>query len=221
MATSKTKVRGFRLGLSKRAVGKKGGVFKFGEWPAVRRGFKGRARFSKAISEESQVFGEKHARKLVRRIRAVIRGGRAEGDPLSVATVQNLKSGNTKDVPWHETGRLAEAVNVWKVGKFTWAIGFREKQGASHGRMDVAAIAMQLEFGAKIPVTDAMRGYLRSQGIFIKNNTRFIIIPPRPVVRPAIELQQKEVADDFFGKVGTKIINRVFGTPRRTRPRLR
>jgi hypothetical protein len=218
VAVSQSRIRGFRLGLSKKQVEKSGGVFKFGQWDAVRKGFKGRARFNAAISEESQVFGEASARRLVRRIRAMIRGGGAEGDPLSVVTTERLKEGRTKDTPWHESGRLAESVEARRVGKFTWAVGFREGTG-SHGKMSISAIAVQLEFGARIKVTEAMRAYLRAKGVYLNSNTRFIIIPPRPLVRPAIAHEQNVIAQDFFGSVGTRILNRVFGTPGRSRPR--
>lgn len=49
------------------------------------------------------------------------------------------------------------------------------------------------EYGCYIPVTDAMRAYLHAKGLHLRNETSFIIIPPRPVFRTALSEQKKVI----------------------------
>ncbi len=47
-------------------------------------------------------------------------------------------------------------------------------------------IAAVHEFGCTIQVTPKMRAYFHYQGIHLKASTQFIVIPPRPFLRPVL-----------------------------------
>lgn len=69
---------------------------------------------------------------------------------------------------------------------------------------DLAMIAGVHEHGARIKVTDKMRGYLASQGMFLKKTTTHIVIPERSFLRTGSDLHEGEVnllADDLISSV--------------------
>ena len=47
-------------------------------------------------------------------------------------------------------------------------------------------IAAVHEFGCTIQVTPKMRAYLHHQGVHLKASTQYIVIPPRPFLRPVL-----------------------------------
>ncbi len=49
-----------------------------------------------------------------------------------------------------------------------------------------ANIAAVHEFGCTIRVTPKMRAYLHYQGVHLKASTQYIVIPPRPFLRPVL-----------------------------------
>lgn len=53
--------------------------------------------------------------------------------------------------------------------------------------------ALIQEFGARIPVTDKMRGWFMAQGCPLKKSTTEIIIPPRPFLRKSLKAQKEWV----------------------------
>lgn len=81
--------------------------------------------------------------------------------------------------------------------------GLRAKVGyMSDG--DLAMIASVHEHGARIKVTDKMRGYLASQGMFLKKTTTHIVIPERFFLRTGSDLHETDVnqlADDLISSV--------------------
>lgn len=54
-------------------------------------------------------------------------------------------------------------------------------------------IAKVHEFGARIRVTDKMRGYLAVHGLHLKASTTHIVIPERSFLRTGADLAQKEI----------------------------
>lgn len=65
-------------------------------------------------------------------------------------------------------------------------------------------IARVHEFGARILVTDKMRGYLASQGMHLKATTTHIVIPERSFLRTGADLAIENVqrkADQLIGEV--------------------
>lgn len=65
-------------------------------------------------------------------------------------------------------------------------------------------IAAVHEYGARIRVTEKMRGYLASQGLFLKASTTHIIIPERSFLRAGSERALADVqrkADQLIGDV--------------------
>lgn len=68
-------------------------------------------------------------------------------------------------------------------------------------------IAAVHEFGCTIGVTPKMRAYLHHQGVHLKSSTQYIVIPPRPFLRPVL------TGEDFKAKVAEiyiKTIERMF-----------
>ena len=68
-------------------------------------------------------------------------------------------------------------------------------------------IAAVHEFGCTIGVTPKMRAYLHHQGVHLRASTQYIVIPPRPFLRPVL------TGDDFKAKVAEiyiQAIERIF-----------
>lgn len=68
----------------------------------------------------------------------------------------------------------------------------RQESGADITLGHLAAIH---EFGTRIAVTEKMRKYLASQGLFLKKSTQFIIIPERSFIRAGWDQNESEVMD--------------------------
>lgn len=69
---------------------------------------------------------------------------------------------------------------------------------------ELQMIAAVHEFGARITVTDKMRGYLASQGMHLKGSTTHIVIPERSFLRTGADLHGNDVvikADRFIKDV--------------------
>ncbi|MFJ7841588.1 hypothetical protein ACIQXG_19330 [Lysinibacillus sphaericus] len=69
---------------------------------------------------------------------------------------------------------------------------------------ELAMIASVHEYGARIEVTDKMRGYLSSQGLHLKADTTHIIIPERSFMRTGADLHERDVqrkAEQLIDKV--------------------
>ena len=61
------------------------------------------------------------------------------------------------------------------------------------GDAKILLIATVNEFGANINVTDRMRNYLRSQGLFLKDSTTQIRIPERSFIRTGFEKNRERL----------------------------
>jgi hypothetical protein len=55
------------------------------------------------------------------------------------------------------------------------------------GKQQLATIATANEFGARIGITPKMRAYLAALGLFLKQTTKFIIIPERSFLRTSFD----------------------------------
>lgn len=80
---------------------------------------------------------------------------------------------------------LAKIVNTLKE-KDVFIGVTRAKNATRAGGINQATLMKIHEFGAKIPVTDKMRGYLAYKGMFLKKTTQFIVIPERSTLRATI-----------------------------------
>jgi len=58
---------------------------------------------------------------------------------------------------------------------------------------ELLMIARVQEFGASIKVTEKMRGYLRSQGLFLRSDTQYIEIPERSYIRSTAIEKEKQI----------------------------
>lgn len=68
------------------------------------------------------------------------------------------------------------------------------------GGFNVAALALVQEMGAEIQVTEKMRRFLATQGLFLKKSTTKITIPARPSVRESFDNNV-----DDLGEKGSKL----------------
>lgn len=69
---------------------------------------------------------------------------------------------------------------------------------------ELEMIAAVHEFGARIKVTDKMRGYLASQGLHLRAETSHIVIPERSFLRTGADKHEKDVqkkANEFIADV--------------------
>lgn len=62
------------------------------------------------------------------------------------------------------------------------------------------------EYGAEIKVTEKMRNFLKTIGVFLKKETKMIIIPARPFTRKAFDGGRKNLVT-FVEKMHGKLIN--------------
>lgn len=76
-----------------------------------------------------------------------------------------------------DNNRLPEVLNDLSRAK-----GMKARVGFIRNS-ELAMIASVHEYGARILVTDKMRGYLASQGLYLKASTTHIIIPERSFLR--------------------------------------
>jgi hypothetical protein len=84
-----------------------------------------------------------------------------------------------------ETGAMEDSIEAWNEGD-TWLAGIPPSATNSEGR-NLAEIANIHEYGAHVPVTNAMRGFFAANGFPLKASTRFLRIPERPFLRPAAD----------------------------------
>lgn len=70
-------------------------------------------------------------------------------------------------------------------------------------------IAAVQEFGANVPVTQKMRGYLASQGLFLKATTTHIRIPERSYIRAGWDQNEPTIVKKYTDLLGKAIANGV------------
>ncbi|WP_100488558.1 hypothetical protein [Sporolactobacillus pectinivorans] len=78
-----------------------------------------------------------------------------------------------------------------KIGYF----GSNADKKSGDSDITLGNLAAIQEFGCKIPVTDKMRAYLASQGLFLKKDTKFINIPERSFIRSGWDNAENDVLD--------------------------
>lgn len=92
------------------------------------------------------------------------------------------------------TGFYANHIDVVeeKFGKgYSYRVGFSEKMHPSG--IPLEKLARIQEYGAKIEVTPKMRAYLHWRGLHLKEETKYITIPPRPHFMPVFLRVRREV----------------------------
>ena len=102
-----------------------------------------------------------------------IKAGRPEWPPLSEFT-KKMKGSDRRLV---DTGEFVGSITVWDDGG-KWFAGVPDSSPA-------AMKAAVHENGAHVPVTEGVRGFFRSQGLPLRQDTRFVRVPPRPWLKPA------------------------------------
>lgn len=69
----------------------------------------------------------------------------------------------------------------------------QDNDGNVNNDMDYAGLGALMECGATIKVTDKMRKYLASQGLYLKNTTTEIHIPARSFLQMPLQEKSKEI----------------------------
>lgn len=96
------------------------------------------------------------------------------------------------DINYKGMKKLIEAITKeWQI-----KVGLLASKGGSDEvseNLDIAGLGAIMEYGATIKVTDKMRNYLASQGLFLKPDTKEIHIPARSFLQMPIEKQADEI----------------------------
>lgn len=114
-------------------------------------------------------------------------------------------------------GQLENIIKAFS-DDFSVKVGLLADKGGNEevsNNLDIAGLGAVHEFGAKIPVTDKMRGFFRYKfGINLKKSTTHIVIPSRSFLQMPLEKKNKLMkkveqqigdADDvlyYIGKTG-------------------
>lgn len=88
---------------------------------------------------------------------------------------------------------LKDINNIPKLRKNLSKMKKKEVQAGVFGQGQQAMIAAVHEFGVNIRVTNKMRAYLRSIGIFLKDDTKYIRIPERSFIRSGWDKNEKKI----------------------------
>lgn len=73
----------------------------------------------------------------------------------------------------------------------------------------IGMIAAVQEFGANVPVTPKMRGYLASQGLYLKATTTQIRIPERSYIRAGWDQNEPNIVQKYADLLGKAVANGV------------
>ena len=95
----------------------------------------------------------------------------APNSPMTIA-----RKGSSK--PLIDKGDLVGSITYQVVDANNVFVGVKKGNEAN--------IAAVHEFGCTIQVTPKMRAYLHHQGVHLKASTQYIVIPPRPFLRPVL-----------------------------------
>ena len=117
--------------------------------------------------------------------------------PDSALTIE--RKGSSKPLINH--GDLVGSVTYQVIDSKNIFVGVKKGKEAN--------IAAVHEFGCTIGVTPKMRAYLHHQGVHLRASTQYIVIPPRPFLRPVL------LGDKFKAKVAEiyiQAIERIFSS---------
>jgi hypothetical protein len=131
-----------------------------------------------------------------------IRDTRESWDDLNDIT-QQLKG---KDDLLVDSGSFVESMTVWQVGK-RWYAGLPEGAKGSKGQ-DLTIVGIVHENGATVPVTDKMRNFFLARGVPLRQETKYLIIPPRPWFEPANE-ELNEYANEVLAPFMDELIKEI------------
>lgn len=92
-----------------------------------------------------------------------------------------------KDTGWDEIVKEHKKLDGVKVKVGLFGSGDPDSNLAARGAIQT--------FGAKITITDKMRGYLHFIGIHVKKTTTQIIIPKRPFMQNAMDMNEANLLD--------------------------
>jgi len=129
--------------------------------------------------------------------------GRSEWPPLAAMTV--AMKGHNK--PLVDSGDFLRAIEMRRDGT-TATVGVHGGRGSKGQELGLVAIVM--ENGATVRVTDRMRGWFLVKGFPLSPATEFIRIPARPVFGPAMKETDEEM-DRIIGDHVGEMMEAAFG----------
>ncbi|MDR1021026.1 MAG: hypothetical protein LBL73_09735 [Synergistaceae bacterium] len=111
-------------------------------------------------------------------------GGEPGGIPFwPLREFTKERKGSSK--PLIDHGDLLGGITYEEIDIDTVWVGVKKGSRSSSGG-DLADIAWVHEYGALIEVTPKMRAYLHSQGLHLKPDTEYVVIPPRSFLRATL-----------------------------------
>lgn len=140
---------------------------------------------------------EKFLNKKEKEIKKNIASGGVPSRRLTGLTIE-LRGGSSN--PLRDSGKLFSSIRT-KIRKsganFGGTVGLYKGDTASDGR-DLIVVAQALDRGATIAISISARSLLNTWlmkffGVSLREDTKAIIIPPRPFISPALEGSSKDI----------------------------
>jgi hypothetical protein len=100
-----------------------------------------------------------------------------------------LKGSST---PLVETGKLVNSIIWRKLSRHVYYAGIDPVAKTSRG-VPYSVIATMQDTGYVIPVTDAIRAFMAENGVHVRHDTQFFVVPPRPFLSTALDKSMNEI----------------------------
>lgn len=170
-------------------------------WGVKFKSYKASPSFERDINDLMHKLAEDFADFIFQRIMSYLESGRPDWPALSEVTKQ-LK-GHDKILVG--SGDYKRSIKTEVEGNRA-RVGILTPRGPSG--QDMELIAKVIEGGATIPVTEKMRKWLASRGVFLRKTTMFITIPPRPVFNSAMD-EYEDILNAKLSKFLTDALEKV------------
>lgn len=100
-----------------------------------------------------------------------------------------LKGSST---PLVDSGSLISSI-VWKkLSRHVYFVGIDPNAKTNRG-IPYSVIAAKQNEGYVIPVTDELRAFMAANGITVRSDTMFFVVPPRPFLSSALEKSLRDI----------------------------
>jgi len=100
-------------------------------------------------------------------------------------------------------GNVTISPKLWVT--FVGILRGTQKKGSSGKKVDLVNIAYMQENGYQIKVTDKMRGFLAFHGLYLKETTTHLIVPPRPFIKPVFDQWKHRAPILYVGSFSKKL----------------
>jgi len=125
---------------------------------------------------------EKLAKRGAELIREYFESGGPEEKPWKQLSEVTIKF-KGHDIKLIRSEQMKSTIAARQINENTWEYGVFDWKASIH------------EYGAVIPVTPAIRGYMAAHGFPLKASTNFIHIPARPFMEPSFNRLMQELQE--------------------------